>query len=300
MSPCDATWIFASAQSTSSPFIQIFSVACIALALLCSRRIVGLIRDDVHRPGARQPAQLRGADAHDVLVRARARPDERVLVELALHEDGVDLRQRERCDGAGREAGRVLHFLRLRDPRRLVRRRRLRPSRVAAPITRNERDDGALVADEDERLHDLIRARNRPRRPHPARSTCRRGTRGCALRLRLRGGRRTPARRAPARPLPRAQPSFRSVDEGNEPVAACVCSTPHTLGSGAARKRSSTRAFSAQSDGEGGGADERPRGERKRDAGEEEDPARVDGMADDRERPGLDELAARLPGAGTA
>ena len=55
----------------------------------------------------------------------------------------------------GAEAGRVLDLLRLRDARR----RRVDCPRdlggVAAPIARHERDDRPLVADEDERLHDL-------------------------------------------------------------------------------------------------------------------------------------------------
>ena len=151
-------------------------------------------------------------------------------------------------DGAGRESGRVLDLVRLRDSRRRSRRPRARPS----PGRRDDRPGtsattGRSSQTKHERLHDLVELAADCVGGVLRRSACRRGTRGCAPRLPIRGGRRTPVRRAPARPLPRWQPTFRrSVDEGDEPVARRARSSPRTPGSARARKRSSTRALSAQ------------------------------------------------------
>ena len=194
-------------------------------------------------------------------MRSGARPDDLVPVERALHQDGVDLRERKRRDGAGRKAGRVLHLVGLRDSRRAASTARAtfagrsdgHPERARRPAARRRRGRATSRSD---------RGRSRPRRPRPGRSTCRRGTRGCAPRLPHRGGRRTPARRALARLRPRAQPSSRSVDEGDEPVTVCVCSTRDTSGTGREETLLDSR-LQRPDDGEGGGADERPRRERK-------------------------------------
>ena len=133
----------------------------------------------------------------------------------------VDLRQRKRRDSA-REQSRSRSSTSFAVATRADSAPRARATfmRIAATITRDERDDGLLVADEDERLHDLVElAADRGRRVLRL-SAFRRGTPGCAPRLPNRGGRRTPVRRAPARPLPHAQPTVqRSVDEGDEPRA---------------------------------------------------------------------------------
>src|SRR5262245_62793211 len=106
------TWTLASAQSTSSPFIQILSVSCIGSALLGFRRMV--VRDDVGGLCAGQASELERRKADDMVGRAGARPDDGMPEERALQEDGVDRGQRERGDGPGSEAGRTLDLCRLR------------------------------------------------------------------------------------------------------------------------------------------------------------------------------------------
>jgi hypothetical protein len=79
-----------------------------------------------------------------------------VPVQRALHERIVDLREWKGCDGAGREAGGFLHLGRLRHSSRLRVEGASDLLRVAPTVSRNEDDDRALVADEHERLHDLV------------------------------------------------------------------------------------------------------------------------------------------------
>ena len=69
----------------------------------------------------------------------------------------LDARERERRDGArGRSPSRARTSSARRDARRERADRARDLLRVAAPVARDERDDGVVVADEDERLHDLV------------------------------------------------------------------------------------------------------------------------------------------------
>src|SRR5207249_5359038 len=100
---------FASAQSTSSPFIQIFSVSCIVLALPpVGRRMVCGLLDHVHGLGARETHELARVEGGEVTGRAGADPDERQREQGLLGEDALHARQRERRDGAWSEAGGAL------------------------------------------------------------------------------------------------------------------------------------------------------------------------------------------------
>ena len=88
--------------------------------------------------------------------RPGARPHQRVAIERGIHQHRLHLREWEGRHGPRREAGRILDLLCLRDASR----GRLQCSgdlvRIAPPIARDERHDRSLVADEHERLHDLL------------------------------------------------------------------------------------------------------------------------------------------------
>ena len=105
-----------------------------------------------------------------------------------------------------REPGGLLDLVRRRDPRGVALRAGARDLlRIAPAVARHEREHRRSVAHEDERLHDLSRARS-PRRPRPRlRSASLARTPRSGPRRRPREGRRRPAARAPARPLPRRQ-----------------------------------------------------------------------------------------------
>lgn len=90
---------------------------------------------------------VRGAPAH---------PDERVPEQRALEEDRIDLRERERRNGAGRESSRLLDLVRGGHARGF------RPDGtrdllgIRSAVTRYEHDQWPIPAYEDEGLHDLI------------------------------------------------------------------------------------------------------------------------------------------------
>src|SRR6266545_2473625 len=153
-SPWVATWILASAQSTSSPFIQIFSVSVSGTAL-SSRKSHRIVVDSIDRLGLREALELGRREAGHVPFRAGADPDLVVGQEGALDEHTRDVPDWEGRDAPGREAGRGLDLRGGGDagPRRSGRRGDL--VAIRAPVAGGEHEHVASVAVEDERLHDL-------------------------------------------------------------------------------------------------------------------------------------------------
>jgi hypothetical protein len=103
----------------------------------------------------REAAEVCRGDAEHVLVGARPGPDQVVVVERAVHQHRVDVRERERSDRARCESRRLLDLLRPRDAHRPGFDRPRDLLRIASSITGHERHDRPVVAEEDERLHDL-------------------------------------------------------------------------------------------------------------------------------------------------
>src|SRR3954467_10420170 len=93
----------ASAQSTSSPFIQIFSVSRIQPPPVSGRMVRGLL-DDVHRTRAREAKELGRSEGRHVPLRAGTDPEDALRKEHPLDDDGLHTRGRERADGPGGEA----------------------------------------------------------------------------------------------------------------------------------------------------------------------------------------------------
>ena len=147
----------ASAQSTSSPFIQIFSVSRIR-RLLSGRMVRGPAR---RRPSdcARDEAQrARSGTARPCAARSPRRPRARLVRRAAF----ARRRRASTCssgNGAtapGVEARRLARPRRRRRSARLARRRRAAIfARVGAAVARDQREHLAAVAVEDERLDDL-------------------------------------------------------------------------------------------------------------------------------------------------
>ena len=192
---------WASAQSTSSPFIQIFSVSCIAAPPSQGRMVRGLL-DDVHRPSrATSRTQLGRAKRGHVPRRAGADPDDACESSVRSIEDA---RRRARAGTARPRPARSRSPRALR-PARAIRRRSRRRRRRSSPRRRAGRpgtsaSDRAAVADEDERLDDLRRARSRP----PRAASCG-GRRPCRELLDPRLGARLAQERARRARRPRAR-----------------------------------------------------------------------------------------------
>ena len=112
----------------------------------------------------RQPHELGGTQRCHVGGRSCADPDELVPEQRPVDEDPLDVRQRERRDRAGLEAGCLLDLVGLGDARGRAARRERDLRRVRAAVARHEREHRLAVADEHERLHDLAeRAAGRAR-----------------------------------------------------------------------------------------------------------------------------------------
>src|SRR3982750_3593737 len=82
-SPWAPTWMRASAQSTSSPFIQIFSVSRIQPPPVSGRMVRGLL-DDVHRTRAREAKELGRSEGRHVPLRAGTDPEDALRKEHPL------------------------------------------------------------------------------------------------------------------------------------------------------------------------------------------------------------------------
>ena len=101
-------------------------------------------------------ASSAGRQAGHVVRRARAGPDERVAEERALHQDGATAGSGNGATAPGAKpvarstssAFAMRAFSAPTSARDLL--------RVASPVSGNQRDDRLAVADEDERLHDLV------------------------------------------------------------------------------------------------------------------------------------------------
>ena len=151
------TWTVASAQSTSSPFIQILLVARIcglprlvgwplASYPACRRRSV---LAEVGGAGAGEAREVERREPGHVPLAAGADPDELVREQLAREQHLRDPGRGERGDAARLEARRGDDLRRLRDPR-LPRARGGRDlGRVRAPVAGDERERRTAVADED-------------------------------------------------------------------------------------------------------------------------------------------------------
>ena len=118
--------------------------------------MVGGVLDGVHGLRAGEPHEDTGLQGCEVSLRAGSDPDDIVAEKTLVDQHPIDVRERERRDGARREAGRLLDLRGAGDPR-------LRGAdgagdlvEIGAPVAGNERDDGRPVAVEDDRLHDLL------------------------------------------------------------------------------------------------------------------------------------------------
>ena len=219
----------ASAQSTSSPFIQIFSVSRIvcsfsaAAALNRTGRALSL-------PGPRRSARPR--EAHEiarrepghVLRRAGADPDAVVAEQRLLDQHPLDERQRERGDGARLEAGRPPYLVGPRDLRAGAAERAGDLRRVGSAVARYEHHRGTAVAVEHERLHDPARLAADRLRPLsavgvPSSNSSRRASTPAARRYaetRSTGSGQTSLIRRFSRPAPRT-PCTRACPCGGRP-----------------------------------------------------------------------------------
>src|SRR5215218_9140801 len=120
-SPCEPTWMRASAQSTSSPFIQIFSVSCISLLVAAARLMlttgaVGVFHR-IEELCARQTDEIRRSERRHVPRRAGSDPNPVEREQAAVDEDSVDPSERKRRHGAGLEAGCIEDEVGAGDPR---------------------------------------------------------------------------------------------------------------------------------------------------------------------------------------
>src|SRR6266511_853203 len=123
----------ASAQSTNSPFIQIFSVACTAKRIL-SGGVAGHVRGF----GAAQPDELRRRERGQMPMGAGTDPQAVVAQQPWVDEHEVDLRERERRDGSRLESGYLEHALGPRDLAALRSNGGRDLARVSAAIARDE------------------------------------------------------------------------------------------------------------------------------------------------------------------
>src|SRR3954454_18376449 len=144
----------ASAQSTSSPFIQIFSVSRIQPPPVSGRMVRGLL-DDVHRTRAREAKQLGRSEGRHVPLRAGTDPQDGVRKEHRLDDYSLDTGKRERADGAGVEAGRLAHPVAPGHATEGDTGGAGDLRRVGAAVTRYEHHNLPVVAGKDERLDDL-------------------------------------------------------------------------------------------------------------------------------------------------
>ena len=169
------TWIVASAQSTSSPFIQIFSVSRMPQTSFGSDVMCGHSTTSTGRRPRQAYAARPGDERRHVAARSRRRSRATGCAQQRpVDEQPLDARQRERGDAAGLEAGRLGDLLGPRDARERGARRAGDLLGVGAPVARDHRDHRPAVADEDERLDDLAelaadRARRRLRGRRPVR-----------------------------------------------------------------------------------------------------------------------------------
>ena len=144
----------ASAQSTSSPFIQIFAVSCITF-LRSGRSGVGGFQHNVLHPAARRSHELDGWHGDHVPVGAAARPDGSVPEQRPLDEHDIDALEREQCHRPGSNPVAATTSSGLRHARLPGVDESRDLSRVGLAVSGDEDDDGRAVADEDERLDDL-------------------------------------------------------------------------------------------------------------------------------------------------
>src|SRR5579884_2656369 len=177
-SPCVPTWTVASAQSTSSPFIQIFEVSCMSGLPSCVRaphRMVPAPRPsllcEVRGLGAAQPRNVERRESRHVPRRSRADPHRRRAQQLAVDERSSDARRGKRRHRARVEPGRRAHLLESGCSRVARAGGYGDLPGVGALVARHENEHRPPVADEDERLDDL-------------RGRAADGTRGCGSRRR--------------------------------------------------------------------------------------------------------------------
>ena len=89
-------------------------------------------------------------------LRPCADPDDRAREECLLDEDCCARGRRERRDRAGLNTGDCKHLGGLRDAHARTTRRRCDLGHIGTAVAGNEDEHGPLVADEDERLDDLL------------------------------------------------------------------------------------------------------------------------------------------------
>src|SRR6266550_7375352 len=151
-------WTVASAQSTSSPFIQIFFVSRICGSSLRSCAGPGIVPvrlAETSRTGACKAQEVERRDTGHMALRAGSDPDAVVDEELSGHQHLRDARRREGRDASGLEARSGPDLVRpsnARVPRPGGRRDLVL---VRPPVAGDERERRAAVADEDEGLDDL-------------------------------------------------------------------------------------------------------------------------------------------------
>src|SRR5205823_5927609 len=147
--PWAPTWMRASSQSTSWPFIQILSVAC-TTALLFAGSWTWMLpaQHEVERSRAGQALQLGRLERCHVGLGARADPHLVVLEQRVLHHDVRDRPLRERRDRSRLETRGVQHLVGPGDARLLRADRRGDLLLVGAPVARHEREHIGAVADE--------------------------------------------------------------------------------------------------------------------------------------------------------
>jgi hypothetical protein len=119
--------------------------------------MVCVVLDSVHLAGPGKAQELGCREPREVAVGARPDPDLVLGQQRALQQDRVDPRQGKGGHGAWRKPGRGQNLVARRDPGRGRPDRTRDFDRVRATVTRDESDDRAAVADEDEGLDDLAR-----------------------------------------------------------------------------------------------------------------------------------------------
>ena len=118
--------------------------------------MVGGVLDGVHGLRTREPDEVAGADRSHVGRRACADPDYRMSEQALVDQDAVDAGKREWSDRSRCEACRLLDLGGAGDARlgRTGGQRDL--PEVGAPISRHERHHGPAVAEDHDRLDDLL------------------------------------------------------------------------------------------------------------------------------------------------
>jgi hypothetical protein len=119
--------------------------------------MVCVVLDSVHLSGPGKAQELVGGEPGQVALGARPDPDVVPGQQGLLQEDRPDRRERKRGHGAWRKAGCGQNLVPGGDPRRPSSERPGDLGAVGMPVARDEDDDGAAVADEDEGLDDLAR-----------------------------------------------------------------------------------------------------------------------------------------------